>query len=62
MGHVLERKTGDAHIYRQKQLVGTLMSSNSAVSEFVYIKAANLYLVTKPASDSKNQAAEKLKS
>lgn len=38
------------------------MSSSSAVSEFVYVQAANLYLVMKPARDSKKQAAEKLKS
>lgn len=30
-----EKKPGDAYIYRQKHLVRTLMSSNSAVTEFV---------------------------
>lgn len=54
MDHVLERKTGDAHIYRQKHLVRMLMSSNSAVSEFVLIKVANLYLVMKPVKVSKS--------
>lgn len=35
MGHVWERKTGDAHMGGQKHLMKMLMSSNSAVTEYV---------------------------
>lgn len=49
-----KEKIGDAHIYRQKHLVRMVMSSNSAVSEFVLIKVANLYLVMKPVRVSKS--------